>query len=62
MPEVLTPAAVAAEFHVDPTTVNRWANAGLIGGFKTPGGHWRFHREDVARFTDRMRAENGDHS
>lgn len=34
-------------FAVRPVTVKRWADKGLLKGFKTPGNHWRFHREDV---------------
>lgn len=34
-------------FAVTPTTVKRWAEDGKLPGFRTPGGRWRFHREDV---------------
>lgn len=44
---VLTPGEVAALFRVDPKTVSRWANAGHLPGFKTPGGHRRFHMSEV---------------
>jgi excisionase family DNA binding protein len=40
--EVLTPEEVAAIFRVDRKTVHRWAVAGYIRSFRTPGGHRRF--------------------
>ena len=46
-PELLTPAAVAAVFFVDPKTVTRWAAAGRLPAIRTPGGHRRFRRSDV---------------
>jgi excisionase family DNA binding protein len=45
---LLTPAEVAALFRVDVKTVNRWAQAGLLGSMRTPGGHRRY-RESVVR-------------
>ena len=44
---VMTPAEVARLFHVDPKTVSRWANAGKLRSFKTPGGHRRFYEADI---------------
>lgn len=44
---LLTPAEVAELFHVDPKTVTRWANAGKLRSFKTPGGHRRFYEADI---------------
>jgi excisionase family DNA binding protein len=44
---LLTPAEVAALFHVSPKTVTRWAVAGRIGSLKTPGGHNRFRESEV---------------
>lgn len=44
---ILTPKEVAVLFHVDPKTVSRWTSAKKIRAFKTPGGHYRYHREDV---------------
>lgn len=45
--QVLTPAEVARLFHVDPKTVQRWANQGLLPSFRTLGGHRRFPAEAV---------------
>lgn len=44
----LTTGEVAAVFGVTTTTVARWAEAGLLPFFKTPGGRYRFNADDVA--------------
>ena len=46
--DLLTPAEVAALLYVDPKTVSRWATAGKIQSFRTPGGHRRFLRSEIA--------------
>lgn len=38
---------VAALFRVDPKTVARWADAGRLPAFRTPGGHRRFRTADI---------------
>jgi excisionase family DNA binding protein len=45
--KLLTPAEVAERFAVDPKTVTRWAQHGLLPSIKTPGGHRRY-RKSVA--------------
>lgn len=51
---LLTPGEVAALFRVDRKTVTRWAKAGKLRSFKTPGGHTRIPEADVqALLTDR---------
>lgn len=41
----------AARFlSVDAGTVIRWADAGKLPSFRTPGGHRRILREDLLRF------------
>ena len=45
--DLLTPAEVAALLYVDPKTVSRWATAGKIQSFRTPGGHRRFLRSEI---------------
>lgn len=50
--DVLTPREVSEMLRVDPKTVARWAKDGLLPHFKTPGGHRRFHRADVEKFTE----------
>lgn len=41
---------VARYCHVTPDTIRKWAEAGRIRVFKTPGGHRRIRREDLLRF------------
>ena len=44
---LLTPGEVASRLRVDAKTVTRWAEKGLIGSIKTPGGHNRFRRAEI---------------
>ena len=57
---ILSPGQVAALFGVHPRTVFRWADTGKLPGFKTPGGKWRFRREDVDGFTVLIREGVGE--
>ena len=41
---------VARYCHVTADTIRKWAEAGRIHVFKTPGGHRRIRREDLVRF------------
>lgn len=41
---------VARFCHVTPDTVRKWAEAGRIPVFKTPGGHRRIRRDDLIQF------------
>lgn len=41
---------VAKFCHVTPDTVRKWAEAGRIPVFKTPGGHRRIRRDDLVQF------------
>jgi excisionase family DNA binding protein len=47
IPRPLTPGQVARLFNVSITTVGKWADAGLIPSFRTPGGQRRFYVDDV---------------
>jgi excisionase family DNA binding protein len=49
---LMTPGEVAKLMRVDPKTVTRWAVAGKIRSVTTPGGHRRFHRDDIAELMD----------
>lgn len=49
---LLTPGEVAKLFRVDPKTVTRWAVAGRLSSFRTPGGHRRFRVSEVKRLLD----------
>ncbi|MER7278359.1 BldC family transcriptional regulator [Dactylosporangium sp. NPDC000244] len=44
---LLTPAEVAALFHVAPKTVTRWAKAGRLTSIRTLGGHRRYRALEV---------------
>ncbi len=48
LPALLTPGEVAKLFKVDAKTVTRWGQAGKLNSMRTPGGHRRFHIDDVA--------------
>jgi excisionase family DNA binding protein len=41
---------VAKYCHVTADTIRKWAEAGRINVFKTPGGHRRIHREELISF------------
>jgi excisionase family DNA binding protein len=44
----ITTREVAEIARVDSSTVRKWAEAGTIPwAMKTPGGHYRFNRNDV---------------
>ena len=45
--EYLKPSEAAALLRVNARTVKRWAQEGRLGGFQTPGGHWRIAAESV---------------
>jgi len=49
--EWLTPAEVAALFHVSPITVRNWTNSGKLKTTTTPGGHRRFSAQSIEEFT-----------
>ena len=44
---LLRRAEVAAILCVGPKTVARWAKAGKLNSFRTPGGHRRYLKADV---------------
>lgn len=45
--DVMTPGEVNKLFGVDPTTVMRWGDSGLLACTRTPGGHRRYLRSSV---------------
>jgi excisionase family DNA binding protein len=49
-PEVLTRGEVAQVLEVHPSTVARWAAAGLLPCFRTPAGERRYRRSEVQDF------------
>lgn len=50
----LTAGEVAELFKVSTVTVGVWAEQGKLPFFRTPGGHRRFHREDVDALRERL--------
>ena len=53
---ILALGAAASMLGVDRDTLRRWADAGRIRSFTTPGGHRRFARTDVERVMAAKRA------
>lgn len=47
---VFTTFEAARLCHVSPLSIINWVNAGRLPAFRTPGGHRRIRREDLARF------------
>lgn len=50
MKESYSTSEVASFCHVTADTIRKWAEAGRITVFKTPGGHRRIRYEDLLRF------------
>jgi len=50
MKQSFSTSEVAKYCHVTADTIRKWAEAGRIQVFKTPGGHRRIRREDLIRF------------
>lgn len=46
-PDYLTGVEVAAMFEVHPKTVARWARAGRLAFFLTPGGRRRYYATPI---------------
>lgn len=46
-PDIMTAPEVARAWNAAAETVGVWARTGKLPAFRTPGGHWRFHRADV---------------
>ncbi len=52
----LTLSDVATMLGVHEGTVRRWADAGRLPSYRTPGGHRRFLRDDVVAFVANRRS------
>lgn len=50
---ITTGAAAKLLGYSDPRSVHRLLNAGVIAGFRTPGGHWRVDRASVLEARER---------
>jgi excisionase family DNA binding protein len=46
----LTTHEIASLLEFDPSTVSKWVDRGLLGAFRTPGGHRRIGRLDLIAF------------
>jgi excisionase family DNA binding protein len=44
---------VAELLQVDAKTIHNWQNKGSLEGFRTPGNHLRFKREEIIAFMKR---------
>ncbi len=55
--DVLSTRQVATLLGVGEATVKRWADAGEIDCFRTPGGHRKFRLRDVTTFVHRRQYE-----
>jgi excisionase family DNA binding protein len=43
----MTSGEVARELNMTDAAIRRWAREGLVDAIKTPGGQYRFRREDL---------------
>lgn len=48
----LSPTEAGAIVGAHPETMKRWAAAGKVPAFRTPGGWWRFRRADLEAFLE----------
>jgi len=55
--DVLSTRQVATLLGVGEATVKRWADAGEIDCFRTPGGHRKFRLRDVTAFVQKRQYE-----
>ena len=46
--EYATPAEAAEILSVHQRTLRRWVDAGRLTAYRTPGGHTRYRRSDIA--------------
>ena len=46
----VSPQQAADRLGVHVDTVKRWAKAGKLPAFRTPGGWWRFSNDDLEAF------------
>lgn len=53
--DILTTFQAARLCGVSHKSIERWIDAGLLRGFRTPGGHRRVHRADLLEFVQQRR-------
>ena len=56
--ELLRVTDAAKMLEVDPSTIRRWINLGLIEAVKLPSGQYRIRREDVDKLLRRQQSED----
>lgn len=49
---LLTPGQAGRILNVEPKTVTRWANDGLVPSVVLPRGHHRFRESDIRRMAE----------
>ncbi|MBI5561821.1 MAG: response regulator [Deltaproteobacteria bacterium] len=52
-----TTGEIAAFCHVTINAVKKWISSGKLDAFRTPGGHFRVHKEAFAAFLDRYKLD-----
>lgn len=53
--DLLAPYDAARALGVDASTLRRWAAAGHLRAVRTPGGHHRYVKADIARLREVLR-------
>jgi CheY-like chemotaxis protein len=49
-PKLITTHDLAKWIHVDPSSISKWIDKGIILAFRTPGGHRRIRQHDAVEF------------
>jgi excisionase family DNA binding protein len=57
---VFTSSQAARYLGVSLATIRRWADAGHLDCYRTPGGQRRFSREQLDGFVDSLQRSSGD--
>lgn len=57
MENIYSSKQVAEILGVNESSVKRWADSGMLGCFKTPGGHRKFKKNDIASFSQKYSYE-----
>ena len=57
MEHIFSSKQVAVFLGVNESSVKRWADSGMLGCFKTPGGHRKFKKNDIMLFSSKYSYE-----
>ncbi|MFH1131416.1 MAG: response regulator [Pseudomonadota bacterium] len=52
MPRIYSSREIGRIVGADPSSINRWIDAGILRAFRTPGGHRRVLEEDLLDFLE----------